>query len=346
MKTILILIIIICLFSGCDTLNHFRENDLKIKTPPCYYEFREGVVKHSNIDFKSELSECAVAFVADYLEYKYADNNDVKKFGVDAVEIDMNETDFIINGYFNGTFLESDDFLNRFLVVKYRIELKVTPDSETYYSLGDVDYSEQVEGHYWLVYDPENKYQYTCLDGYDWKIVSSDFREWNSRALSDKEIFDSMYNRSAYELPLHTELKENDRSVIGAIEQIKSDFESSLCNDSNILSYEILEIKANINATNWFINTLRYSDYTVSALLNNVICISARWTMKTADETEQNESMFMDGKFYSVSDEIIEQNIYLVYDCNHWEIIGFSNDGFNEFDNLSDEELINAINEM
>lgn len=351
MKIILTLIII-CLFSSCtnsnslNSLNYFSENNIEIKIPPYYCEFREGVVKHSNINPKSELSESAIEFVTTYLEYEYSNSHDVEEFSIDAVEVDMHETDFRINGYINGSLLESNDFLNNFLIVKYRIKLKVTPGSETYYSLGDIDYTEPVEGHYWLVHDPEDKYHYTHLEGYNWKIVSSDFWEWNNNGLSDKEIFDLMYNRSTYDLPLHTELIESDGIVISAIEQIKSDFESSLCNDSNVLNYKILEIKANINATDWFINTLQYSDYTVSTLLNRVICISTRWTMETVDKIKQHNSMFMGGKFYNVSNEIIEQNVYIVYDYDHWEIIGFSDHYFNEFDNLNDEQLINAINEM
>jgi len=234
------------------------ENEPLIALPPkSLCEFREGVVKFSSIDPESDFAKGAVDFVKAYLDKMYSQYDYIESFEVTNVEIDMNTTSWWLNLYYYDDTITSEDIENNFLVARHRTNVKIK-DGATVDSFADTDFSEPLEGHFFVIYDPENKYEFESIKGYDWKIFNRNYWSWIDNIHSEKDIFDTMYSSDSIALPLHTYLKPEDELVISAVEQTRENLESALKLDRNVLDYEIIDVKANINHTNFGINTNQF----------------------------------------------------------------------------------------
>lgn len=316
-----------------------------VSAPEYFYEFREGTVKYSSIDPESDFAESAAEFVKKYLEKTYSENEKIESFEITDVEVDMNTTNWWVNLCLYGETLKNNDVLNNFLVIRHRsnIQLKEGVDNSVF---PDHDLNEPVEGHRFVVYDTENNYDYTGMEGYDWKCWNSDSQAWRNNTHTEEKMFDVFYARKNEHLPIYTNLKENSELSVLAAEYIAESMKKDLEGDPNILKHKILDIKANINQTNWYINTLQRSNYPVSVLENYVVCVSYKWTMDVSENAEISSDSFAGGFFYEFDNEIIERSVYLLYDCGEWIELDSSSYSFNAFDDLTEEKLIGAISSM
>lgn len=320
---------------------------LSVNAPAYFYEFLEGVVKYSSIDPKSDFAKSAADFARAFLENEFSENENIESFEITDVEVDMNTTNWNINTWLYNSEIKSEDVLNNFLVVRFRSNIKAK-EGTTPVSFLDHDWSEPLEGHLFLIYDPEDKYDlfFGTLPEYDWEIWNRNFWSWVDDYHTEERMFDVFYARKNEYLPIYTHIKENDGLALLAEEQVRTRLENELSSDPNILSYEIIDVEANINHTNWYINTLQYSDYDTGTLGGYILCVSKRWKMDVSENAEINPDSFYGGVYYEFDDVIIEHNSYLVLDGGEWIEIGSSAYPFDAFDGLTEEQLIEAINNL
>ncbi|MBQ6700111.1 MAG: hypothetical protein IJM98_05560 [Oscillospiraceae bacterium] len=321
------------------------ENEPLIALPPkSLCEFREGVVKFSSIDPESDFAKGAVDFVKAYLDKMYSQYDYIESFEVTNVEIDMNTTSWWLNLYYYDDTITSEDIENNFLVVRHRTNVKIK-DGATVDSFADTDFSEPLEGHFFVIYDPENKYEFESIKGYDWKIFNRDPWPWNNDVIhTEKDIFDTLYSFGTVALPLHTSLIPDDELAVSAVEQTKENLESALKLDRNVLDYEIIDVKANINHTNFGINTNQFKNFTTVALENLALCVSMKWKMDLAENPSIYKDSVFGGFYYDYDNVPIENSLYLICDGGVWKTVGSSTYPFNAFDNLTENDLIEAIN--
>ena len=320
-----------------------------LKVPKSYYAYRKGVVNYSTIDPESDFAKSAVDFALAYLEKNFSGNEEIESFEITAVEVDIANTNWTVNTWQYNDSITHDDLLNNFLVVRYRCNIKPKERLSSPIEGLDHDFNEPLEGHLWLVYDTEDKYRWETAEGSGWKFWNGNYWPWNDLSYSDEEIFEKLYARTEEELPLHTFIEPDDKIALLAAEQVREKFEETLKNDPNIISYEILDIVPNINETNWFINmpSVGEDNLTTGTLTSYVLCISKRWKMEVVDEPTPTYGKYHSSQFYNEArDGIIESNVYMVYDCGEWKPLGFSKNPVDRFADLTDEKLIELINEM
>lgn len=320
-----------------------------LKVPESYYAYRKGVVNYSTIDPESDFAKSAVDFALAYLEKIFSENEEIESFEITAVEIDIANTNWTVNTWQYNDSITHDDLLNNFLVVRYRCNIKAKEGIDCpIYGL-DHDFNEPLEGHLWLVYDDEDKYCWESIEGFSWKFWNENYWPWNDYSYSDEEIFEKLYARTEEELPLHTFIEPDDKIALLAVEQVSAKFEETLKNDPNVISYEILDIVPNINETNWFINmpSVGEDNLTTGTLTSSVLCISKRWKMEVVSEPVPTYGKYHSSQFYNESrNGIIESSVYMVYDCGEWKPLGFSKNPIDRFADLTDERLIELINEI
>ena len=333
-KLISLFLIFTLIFSACsDTKTPVTPEEMPkdepfrsvVAAPEYFYEFRKDVVKYSSIDPESDFAKTAVDFVRAYLEKQFSENEEIESFEITDIEIDMNGTNWQINANLYGESLKNEDILNNFLVIRHRPNIKMKEGLDSYWSFPDEDFSKPIEGHYYVIYDPEDKYDYSALEGYDWKVWNLNWWSWNNNIHTEEEMFDVFYARKNEYLPIYTNLQENDKLAVLAVEYVKENLNNTLKNNPDIFIYEILYIEANINHTNWYINTLQYPNCTVNNLENHVICVSYKIL--------ENSTIF-------------ESNVYLLYDCGEWIELDSSKYSIDAFDDLTEEQLIGAISSM
>ena len=320
-----------------------------LHVPESYYAYREWVVNYSTIDPESDFAKSAVDFARAYLEKNLSENDEIESFEITAVEIDIANTNWTVNTWQYNDSITHDDLLNNFLVVRYRCNIKAKEGIGYLTSYPDHDLNEPLEGHLWVVFDPDNKYDYTSVNGHKWEFWNSNIWPWNDLSYSDEEIFEKLYARTEKELPLHTFIEPDDKIALLAVEQVSAKLEETLKNDPNVISYEILDIVPNINETNWFINmpSVGEDNLTTGTLTSFVLCISRRWKMEVVDEPIPTYGKYHSSQFYNESREgIIESSVYMVYDCGEWKPLGFSKNPIDRFADLTDEKLIELINEF
>ena len=320
-----------------------------LKVPESYYAYRKGVVNYSTIDPESDFAKSAVDFALAYLEKIFSENEEIESFEITAVEVDIANTNWTVNTWQYNDSITHDDLLNNFLVVRYRCNIKAKEGLDYLNSYPDHDLNEPLEGHLWMVFDPNNKYDYTSVNGHKWEFWNSNIWPWNDLFYSDEEIFEKLYARTEEDLPLHTFIEPDDKIALLAVEQVSAKFEETLKNDPNVISYEILDIVPNINETNWFINmpSVGEDNLTTGTLTSSVLCISKRWKMKVVTEPVPTYGKYHSSQFYNESREgIIESSVYMVYDCGEWKPLGFSKNPVDRFADLTDEKLIELINEF
>ncbi|MBR3963479.1 MAG: hypothetical protein IKK14_08145 [Oscillospiraceae bacterium] len=320
-----------------------------LKVPESYYAYRKGVVNYSTIDPESDFAKSAVDFALAYLEKNFSENEEIESFEITAVEVDIANTNWIVNTWQYNDSITHDDLLNNFLVVRYRCNIKAKEGLDYLNSYPDHDWNEPLEGHLCMVFDPNNKYDYTSVNGHKWEFWNSNIWPWNDLSYSDEEIFEKLYARTEEELPLHTFIEPDDKIALLAAEQVREKFEETLKNDPNVISYEILDIVPNINETNWFINmpSVGEDNLTTGTLTSYVLCISKRWKMEVVDEPTPTYGKYHSSQFYNEArDGIIESSVYMVYDCGEWKPLGFTKNPVDRFADLTDEKLIELINEM
>lgn len=340
MKKLLAILLVLLLLCSCKTLPETSEPENTqeeipeeepfrsvVVAPEYFYEFRRDVVKYSSINPESDFAKSAVEFVKAFLEKTFSENKEIESFKITDVEADINTTNWNVNAYSYPSDIKNKDLLNNFLVVRFRCIVNPKGDLKSPIEGLDHDYNEPLEGHLWLIYDPDDKYDFlkTEIPEQGWKVWNKNFWEWNDDIHTEEEMFDVFYARKNENLPIYTNLEEDDELSLLAAEYARTNLENSLKNDPNILTYQILDIKANINHTNWYINTLQYPDYTVNTLENNIVCISYRWM----------EDL-----------KISERNLYLLYDCGEWITLDASPYPFDAFDDLTEEDLIGDISSL
>ncbi|MBQ7873596.1 MAG: hypothetical protein IJ306_00330, partial [Oscillospiraceae bacterium] len=71
-----------------------------VEIPECFSEYREGVVRYSNIDPESSLARAAVEFAMKYLEKTFSENPEIESYEITSVEIDISQTNWYINEYY------------------------------------------------------------------------------------------------------------------------------------------------------------------------------------------------------------------------------------------------------
>lgn len=320
------------------------ENEpLTVNPPKSLCEFRPGVVKFSSIDPESDFAKGAVDFVKAYLDQMYSQYDYIESFEVTDVEIDMNTTSWWLNIYYYDDTITSEDITNNFLVIRHRTNVKVE-DGVTIYDFGDADLSEPLEGHFSVIYDSEDKYEFESLNGYDWKIFNRNYWPWIDNIHSEEDIFNTMYSFDSIALPLHTNLKPEDALVISAVEQTKENLESALKLDRNVLNYEIIDVKANINHTNFAINTNQFKNIRTDTLETLALCINISWKMDLTDNPSIYKDSVFGGFHYDYDNIPIEHSLYLLCDGGKWITVGSSTYPFDAFDDLTDEKLIELIN--
>lgn len=315
----------------------------KAHPPKSLCEFREGVVKFSSIDPESDFAKGAVDFVKAYLDQMYSQNDYIESFEVTDVETDMNTTSWWLNIYYHDDTITSEDIENNFLVIRHRTNVKVE-DGVTIYDFGDADLSEPLEGHFFVIYDPEDKYEFENIKGYDWKIFNRNYWSWIDNIHSEKDIFDTMYSFDSIALPLHTYLKPEDELVISAVEQTRENLESALKLDCNVLDYEIIDVKANINHTNFAINTNQFKNVTTNTLETLSLCVNISWKMDLAENPSIYKDSVYGGFHYDYDNVPIEHSLYVICDGGNWITVGSSTYPFDAFDDLTENDLIEAIN--
>ena len=320
-----------------------------LKVPESYYAYRKGVVNYSTIDPESDFAKSAVDFALAYLEKNFSENEEIESFEITAVEVDIANTNWTVNTWQYNDSITHDDLLNNFLVVRYRCNIKPKENSSSPIEGLDHDFNEPLKGHLWLVYDTEDKYRWETAEGSGWKFWNGNYWSWNDLSYSDEEIFEKLYARTEEELPLHSFIEPEDKIALLAVEQVSAKFEETLKNDPNVISYEILDIVPNINETNWFINmpSVGEDNLTTGTLTSSVLCISKRWKMEVVSEPVPTYGKYHSSQFYNESREgIIESSVYMVYDCGEWKPLGFSKNPVDRFADLTDEKLIELINEI
>lgn len=323
-----------------------EETIVTVSLPGCFSEYRKGVVKRSNFDTDGDLAENAVEFTEKYLSKTYSEDSEIESFEITDIEIDMNTTDYNINIYYNGDDYKNDDLINSFVVVRYRCDIKVYDGIEYPRIFTDRDPNEPIEGHLYLMYDPGDIYAVGYeLDGYFWKVVNSNPWDWNDKIHSDEEIFENIYARNNPDVfPLHTDIEENSEDTAAAVDCLKEYLESGLKNDPAVLGYEILKIEPDINHTNFYINTVQQTDFSLSSLLNGVICLNVSYVMDIDENAEKlGEFSAPFGEYDNVP---VEYNYYLVRNYDEWEVFGGSTYPHDAFDDLTDEKIIEAINSL
>lgn len=321
-----------------------EDKQLTALPPKSLCEFREGVVKFSTINPESDFAKGAVDFVKAYLDRMYSQNDYIESFEVTDVEIDMNTTSWWLNIYYYDDTITSEDVENNFLVVRHRTNIKVG-DGVTIYDFGDADLNEPLEGHFMVVYDPENKYEFESEKGYDWKIINRNFWSWNNDVIhTEKDIFDTMYSFGSIALPLHTYLRPDDKLVVSAVEQTRENLESALKLDRNVLDYEIIDVSANINHTNFAINTYQFKNITTNALETLALCVNLKWKMDLIENPSIYKDSVFGGFHYDYDNIPIENSLYLICDGGNWKIVGSSTFPNDSFDDLTENDLIEAIN--
>ena len=323
-----------------------EEERLAALPPKSLCEFREEVVKFSSIDPESDFAKSAVDFVKAYLDRMYSQKDYIESFEVTDVEIDMNTTNWWLNIYYYDDTITSEDVENNFLVVRHRTNIKVE-DGVTIYDFGDADLNEPLEGHFFVIYDPEDKYEFESEKGYDWEIFNRNYWSWNNDTLhTEKDIFDSMYSFDSIALPLHTYLKPEDELVISAVEQTKEKLETALELDRNVLDYEIIDVKANINHTNFAINTNQFKNIRTGTLETLALCVSLKWKMDLIENPLIYNDSVWGGFHYDYDNIPIEYSLYLICDGGNWKTVGSSTFPNDAFDDLTKDKLIELINEF
>ncbi len=316
---------------------------LTVDLPSYFYEFRPGVVRYTSIDPESDFAKSAVNFVKAYLTKQYSENEEIESFEITDVEVDINDTNWHVNTWLYNQSIKSEDILNNFLIIRYRSNVKMKEGLDYYSSFPDQDLSEPIEGHIWAVYDSENKYNYTGLEGHKWKHFNGNLWSWNDTLHTEEEMFYKFYSRKTDHLPLYAYLEEDDDLTVLAAEQTKENLKNALELDKNVISYEIFDAKANINHTNFAINT-GFRDIMPGHLVSYFLCVNISWKMDLVDNPSIYKDSVYGGFHYDYDDIPIEHSLYLLFDGGDWITVGSSTFPFDAFDDLTEEDLIEAIN--
>lgn len=163
--------------------------DYKTENPIAeqYIFTEDDVVQYSNIDFESEFAESAITAVKEYITENYSANDEIESFDIKRAEVDEHATNAEIN-LIGGTLVgryDSEDYLNGFLVIRTRTDVYYV-DKESYDSSDeDAGFDGIREYKYYILYDPENKYDNgRALGESGWKIIDG------SKAMFDTPKFD------------------------------------------------------------------------------------------------------------------------------------------------------------
>ena len=316
-----------------------------VEIPECFSEYREGVVRYSNIDPESSLARAAVEFAMKYLEKTFSENPEIESYEITSVEIDISQTNWYINEYYYSYIIGNYDLLNNFLIVRYRCNIKIFENIEHRISFPDLDLNEPVEGHLFIIFDLENIYpgEYN-VEGFLWKHFNGNVWPWTDYyEVTDEKLFEVFYSRNRpNQYPLHTFIESESEDAASAVDCMRKYLENGLKNDPAVLSYEILNIEPDINHTNWYINTVQRTDFSFGTLWQNVICLNVTFLMDVDDTAEKfGEFSASWGDYDNIP---VEYNFYLVRNYDRWEVFGGSTYPHDAFDDLTDIDLIRAIN--
>lgn len=314
-----------------------------VKLPECFSEYREGVVRYSSIDPESDFAKDAVEFAEAKLNKYYGEHPGTVSFEITGLEIDFPQTNWYVNDYYYNSIRRNNDLLNNFLIIRFRFNIEMSEGSE--FLFPDSDLSQPIEGHMFIVYDAENIYgnEYD-VDGYLWKHFTGNLWPWTDYYdVSDERLFEVFYSRNRPDqYPLHTFIEADGEDAAAAVDCMREYLEKGLENDPAVLSYEIINIEPDINHTNWYINTVQWTDFSFGTLWQNVICLNVTFLMDVDDAAEKfGEFSAPWGDYDNIP---VEYNFYLVRNYDRWEVFDGSGFPHDAFDDLTDIDLIRAIN--
>ena len=136
---------------------------------------------YSNIDFWSDFADSAVKAVEDYITENLSDDEDILNFDIRRAEVDENATNTEINLIGGGVkeLYDPADTLNSFLVIR---------------TITDIEYadgtSKEKEYKYFLLYDPENKYDRGRMIGESgWKLIDGSKEMFDAPAFDDNRFY-------------------------------------------------------------------------------------------------------------------------------------------------------------
>lgn len=146
------------------------------------YVFTEDdVVMYSNIDFWSDFAESAVTAAEDYIAENLSGDESILSFDIRRAEVDENATNTEINLIGGGVkeLYDPADTLNSFLVIR---------------TITDIEYadgtSKEKEYKYFLLYDPENKYDRGRMIGESgWKLIDGSKEMFDAPAFDDNRFY-------------------------------------------------------------------------------------------------------------------------------------------------------------
>lgn len=168
--------------------------DYKAEAPAAeqYIFTEEDVVQYSNVDFESDFAESAIKAVEDYITENYSANDKIESFSIQRAEVDEHATNSEIN-LIGGTLVgryDSEDYLNGFLVIRTRTDVYYV-DKESYDSSDeDAGFDGIREYKYYILYDPENKYDNGRMLGESgWKIIDGSNSMFDTPEFDDERFY-------------------------------------------------------------------------------------------------------------------------------------------------------------